>query len=168
MQLSSSYLDETLGFVVLDRDRRRFATWDAIRAAGPLTIAVPDLPYYIEALRARLPAARLRPVHTLAEMFGPDAPPADALAMPAERGSAWTLRYPRYSVAVPAGSIKVPLAIAMPRGEPDLAGFINAWLDLKRKDGTLDALFDYWILGRDAAARAPRWSIIRDVLHWTD
>ena len=87
--------------------------------------------------------------------------------MPAERGSAWTLRYPGYSVVVPTPLLKVPLALALPRDEPDLGAFVITWLDLKRKDGTLDALYQYWILGRGAARTEPRWSIIRNVLHWT-
>jgi hypothetical protein len=40
------------------------------------------------------------------------------------------------------------------------------WLDLKRKDGTIDELFSHWILGKDATVRPPRWSILHDVLHW--
>jgi ABC-type amino acid transport substrate-binding protein len=100
-------------------------------------------------------------------LFGGDTLAADAVAMPAERGSAWTLRYPQYAVVVPSPDpIKVPLAYAMPRGEPELGAFVNTFIDLKRRDGTLDALYRYWILGRSATPRAPRWSIIADVLHW--
>jgi hypothetical protein len=46
--------------------------------------------------------------------------------------------------------------------------FLDTWLDLSRKNGTLDELYRYWILGRDDGAREPRWSVIRDVLHWVD
>ena len=69
MQLSSSYLDETMGFVVLDSDRSRFSSWESIRAAGPLTIAVPNQPYYVEKLRARLPQAHLRTADTIEALF---------------------------------------------------------------------------------------------------
>ena len=47
-----------------------------------------------------------------------------------------------------------------------MARFLGTWIDLKRKDGTIDALYGHWILGRDAKPRRPRWSILRDVLHW--
>jgi Na+/H+-dicarboxylate symporter/ABC-type amino acid transport substrate-binding protein len=167
MQLSSPYLDETLGFVVPDNARHRFDSWDAIRASGPLTIAMPDVPYFVSALRTRLPLAHVRTARTMEGLFGGDTLAADAVAMPAERGSAWTLRYPQYAVVVPSPDpIKVPLAYAMPRGEPELGAFVNTFIDLKRRDGTLDALYRYWILGRSATPRAPRWSIIADVLHW--
>jgi ABC-type amino acid transport substrate-binding protein len=167
MQLSSPYLEETVAFVVADRARHQFESWDAIRAAGALTIAVPDVPYYTAALHRRLPEAQLRRVATIDGMFTGAGAHADAMALPAERGSAWTLRYPEYSVVVPGPDlIKVPLAFALPRGESDLAAFVNTWIDLKRRGGTIDELYQRWILGRAAVPPRPRWSILRDVLHW--
>jgi ABC-type amino acid transport substrate-binding protein len=166
LQLSQAYLSETLGFVVRDERRRQFESWPAIRARGELTIAAPAVPYYMDTLQQRLPAARLVPIETAAKIFDSDNG-IDAIAMPAERGSAWTLRYPKYSVVVPAPDlIKVPLVFAVPPDEPELAALVNTWIDLKRSDGTIQALYDYWILGRAAASAPPRWSIIRDVLHW--
>jgi hypothetical protein len=44
--------------------------------------------------------------------------------------------------------------------------FVNIWIDLKKKDKTIKALYDHWILGKAAEKKEPRWSIIRDVLHW--
>ena len=54
---SDSYLDETLAFVVPDDQREQYASWDAIRDRGALTIAVPDVPYYVSKLRDLLPRA---------------------------------------------------------------------------------------------------------------
>jgi Na+/H+-dicarboxylate symporter len=167
MLLSAPYLDETLAFVVADRTRGEFQTWARIRSRTPLTIAVPDVPYYVERLQALLPNARLDPVPTIAGLFARTG--ADAYALPAERGSAWTLRYPQFSVVVPfPDPIKIPIAWGLPAAEPALAAFVNTWLDLKRRDGTIEELYRYWILGRDPDTARPRWSIIRDVLHWVD
>jgi ABC-type amino acid transport substrate-binding protein len=93
----------------------------------------------------------------------------DAIAMTAERGAAWSLLYPRYSVVVPQPNvIRLPLAYPVARGDQDLADFLTTWIELKKSDGTIDRLYDYWILGQDAEPRTPRWSIIRDVLHWVE
>jgi ABC-type amino acid transport substrate-binding protein len=93
----------------------------------------------------------------------------DAVLFPAERGSAWTLMYPAYSVVVPEpGIVKVPLAYPIARRDQAFAAFVNTWIDLKKKDGTMDAVYRYWILGQNPSARVPRWSIIRDVLHWVE
>ncbi|MBW2472076.1 MAG: hypothetical protein JRE18_08365 [Deltaproteobacteria bacterium] len=89
--------------------------------------------------------------------------------MSAERGSAWTLIHPEYSVAIPQPDVlAAPVSIAMARDAERLSHFINVWLRLKREDRDLDELYQYWILGRGAEPRQPRWSIIRDVLGWVD
>ncbi len=166
---SQPYLDETFALVVPDHDREAFSSWARIRARTVTTIAVPDLPYYVEKLRERVPNARLHAVPDVASVFAPDAPAVDAILMPAERGSAWTLLHPKYAVVVPEpGIIKVPLAYPVRGRDEAFVSFLNSWIDLKRKDGTLDRLYAYWVLGRDAAPPAPRWSIIRDVLHWVE
>ena len=99
---SDSYLDETLAFVVPDDQRESYASWDAIRDRGPVTIAVPDVPYYVLKLRELLPRAVIQ-VHAagIEPLFDRATTHADALALPAERGSAWTLIHPAYSVVVP-------------------------------------------------------------------
>jgi ABC-type amino acid transport substrate-binding protein len=92
--------------------------------------------------------------------MGPDArttlrdPSIVAIVATAERGSAYTLRYPEYSVAVPMPRpLKIPLAYIVLGRDEMLASVVNTWIDLKRKDGTIDRLFAHWILGRDAVAR---------------
>ncbi len=166
---SDPYLDETVAFVVRDESRERFATWDAIDAQGAITIATRNVPYYLDKLRARLPRANLRPFDRITDVFEKPAPDVDAIAMPAERGSAWTLLYPQFSVVVPEpGVLKIPLAYALSTHDQEFGTFINTWIQLKRRDGTIDDLYQYWILGRNAAPRRPRWSVIRNVLHWVE
>ena len=166
---SVSYLDETLGLVIEDERRGRFQHWASIRAGGPLTIAVPDVPYYLDKIRELIPGVSTRKVDDVGALLAEGPPDVDAVALPAERGSAWTLMFPRYTVVVPEPSkIRIPLAFPLARNDEAFASFINTWIELKRKDGTIDALYEYWILGRSADRHAPRWSIIRNVLHWTD
>jgi Na+/H+-dicarboxylate symporter/ABC-type amino acid transport substrate-binding protein len=166
---SVSYLDETFALLVEDDLRGRFETWSAIRAAGPLTVAVPDIPFYADRLRELVPGVVIRPFDDVVTLLTERATGVDAVALPAERGSAWTLMFPRYTVVVPEPSkIRLPLAYPLARDDQAFASFINTWIELKRKDGTIDALYEYWILGRSAQRPAPRWSVIRNVLRWTD
>ncbi len=169
MLFSASYTDETLGLLVLDHDRDRFASWREVRALGAITIGVPDVPYYVDKLHELAPAAIVRTVKTFEEVFASEQFDMDAFALPAERGSAWTLLHPQYTMVVPEGVLlKIPLAYPIGRSDEGFATFINTWIDLKRKDGTLDALFKHWVLGQNAVPARPRWSIARDVLHWID
>ena len=57
-------------------------------------------------------------------------------------------------------------AIVIAGGDQQLASVVNTWIELKRKDGTIDELFAHWILGRTPSATHRRWSILDDVLHW--
>ena len=169
VRFSSPYLDETVAFVVKDHLRARFETWASIRAATDLAIGVPAVPYYQRLLADRLPGLTLRAVAVTAQDFLDPAAGLDAIALPAERGSVLTLLNPKWTVVVPSpGVIKVPLAFPLGGQDPAWAAFVDTWIEMKRRDGTLAALYDHWILGRSATARTPRWSVVSDVLHWTD
>lgn len=169
MLFSESYLDETMALIVRDHRRDEFTSWDAIRELGPITILAPDVPYYIDKLRELAPNAVLQ-IESQDDLKLPlDDARVDALLLPAERGSAWTLMFPQYSVVVPGPDpIRVPLGYPIGKRDERFASFVNTWIGLKRKDGTLDAVYRYWVLGQNAAPRQPRWSIIRNVLHWTE
>ena len=163
---SVPYLDETAAFVVRDHLRGRFETWSSIQEATDLSIGIPPLPYYERLLKARLPGLAM---HTFQLGQDPLADSAgfDAVAMPAERGSVLTLLNPKWTVVVPSpGLIKIPLAFPLAGTDPQWSSFVNTWIDMKRRDGTLDALYAHWILGKDTEKRTPRWSVVRNVLHW--
>jgi ABC-type amino acid transport substrate-binding protein len=167
MAFSASYLDETLAFIVPDNLRDRFSRWDSIRTQGPLRLGVPPLPTYIAKIQRELPDAQLTPIDSVDQLFVGKTLAFDALVLTAERGSAWTLLHPQYSVAVPLPQpIKVPLAYPVAAHDEAFAKLVSTWIELKQKDGTIDALFAHWILGRDASPRQPRWSVIRNVMHW--
>ncbi len=166
MRFSQPYLDETLGFVVRDELRDEFSSWAKIRGLGAKRVGIPDVPYYIAMVRERAPLLRLEVVDST--ML--DVPRQfEAIVMPVERGSVMTLLHPEFTAVVPEPDpIKVPLAYPVARHDEQWAAFMNTWIELKKRDGTLDTLYRHWVLGRDAAPPKPRWSIIRDVLHWVN
>lgn len=93
----------------------------------------------------------------------------DALIDIAEAASAWTLIYTDFSVVVPKPrTVSVPIAYSLPRNAPQLAAFVETWLQLQKEAGVVDELFNYWILGEGAESSEPRWSIIWDVLGWVE
>jgi ABC-type amino acid transport substrate-binding protein len=125
-----------------------------------------NAPYYVAKLREYLPQAELVLLKSPREFFTRTTVDVDALAYPAEGGSAWTLIYPAYSVVVPRPDVlAVPLGYGIARGDREFADFVNTWIDLKSKDQTIKALYDYWILGQTGVQGSPRWSVIRNVLH---
>ena len=170
MSFSVPYLDETLGFVVKDYLRDRFSSWANIRELGSFAVKIPNLPYYVDQIRRRAPTLKLDLVETLNEIEnGLRQATLDAVVLPAERGSVLTLLYPKYTVVVPEpDTVKIPLAYPVAHRDQEWTQFVNTWIELKRRDGTIDALYGHWILGKHADKREPRWSVIRNLLHWVD
>jgi len=169
MTVSNSYMDETLAFVVKDHLREKFSTREAVQGLESPRIGVPDNPYAIRLIQDYLPKAKIVKFKTPREFFKKKGENVDAFLFTAEAGSAWTLLYPEYSTVVPQPDVaSIPMAYAVPRGDQKLLDFVNSWLDLKKKDRTVENLFNHWILGQGAKEKKPRWSIIRDVLHWVD
>ena len=169
MALSGSYMNTTMAFIVRDHWRDEFSRWETIQQLETPRIGVPNLHYFASVIRERLPNAKLVPLNSVRDYFRTEWEILDAFALGAETSSAWTLVYPQFQVTVPLPNpVSIPLAYAMPRGEHGLVDFVYTWIDLKKKDHTIDALFEHWILGKHALQKGPRWSVIRDVLHWVE
>jgi hypothetical protein len=118
---------------------------------------------------AQSPLAELVPLGSPREFFTRKEDELDALVYSAEAGSAWSLVYPAYTVAIPHPDVQaVPTAYEIAHGDREWVDFVDTWIELKKKDRTIARLYDYWILGRSAVEREPRWSIMRNVLHWVD
>ena len=136
-----------------------------------LRVAVPDLPYLEEITHREFPRLEIVPLPLggSLDFFTGRMERVDGVVLPAERGSYYTLLYPAFSVAVPHPlAIRFPLAYPVGRRDLEFARFLGIWIDLQRKNGTIQSLYDHWILGRDAQPKQPRWSVIRDVLHWVN
>ncbi|REJ92296.1 MAG: hypothetical protein DWQ35_12530 [Planctomycetota bacterium] len=101
-----------------------------------------------------------------AEFFNSEAPVADVLASSLEEGSAWTSKYPAYSVVRPEEvDARTPLYYFVAE-QSRFERLVNSWLEMNRVNGTREQLYDYWILGKDLQSPEPRWSILRNVLGW--
>lgn len=169
MAFSTSYMDQTLAFIVKDYRRQEFSSRDAVRRLKAPRVGVPDVPYYLNKVRDYLPQATLVVLPSIREFFETRGEDLDAFVFSAEAGSAWTLLYPAYSVAIPQPDVlAIPLAYPMARGDAELVRVINTWIELKKKDKTIAALYDHWILGKNAVPKQPRWSVLRNVLHWVN
>ncbi len=168
MGLTEPYMQLTGAFIVPDHRRGEFSSFERVRRIPHLVLAtVGSSPSLTRTVLRALPAATVRTLPSPRPFFKGAAGDMDALVFSAEAGAAWTLLYPSFAVAVPHPMVvRVPLAYAVGRRDPELTDFVNHWLTLKKANGTQDALYRHWILGEGARETAPRWSILRDVLHW--
>lgn len=162
---SNAYLDLTLSLVVPDHRRRDFNTLQAIAAQPTLSIALVSSHYFSKRIRELLPEVVFVELESAEAFFSAAQAPADALLLSAEEGSAYAFRYPRYTVVNPMQTrVQFPAGYAMPRGENEWHTYVDNWIDLKRKDGSIDQLYHSWIMGGVTENREPRWSILKDVL----
>ena len=114
-----------------------------------------------------LPDAQLIELKNNRDYFESPELSLDALLISAESGSAFTLLYPQFEVAVPAElDVRLPLFYAIAGNDTETHDFLNHWVELRTKDGTFEDYYEHWILGKTRNVRRPRWCIIRDVLHW--
>jgi ABC-type amino acid transport substrate-binding protein len=167
---SRPYADGFIAFAVPGKRRYAFATQQALRRAGPLTLGLASADATLrEALREALAGMDIRfaVVAAPSEFFTGQRPEIDALVMLAQEAAAMSLLFPRFAAVVPQPDpIAVPLGLAVRKGEPDLAAFIDNWLEIQKASGALDRSYAYWVLGEGAAPRQYRWSVLRNVLGW--
>ena len=114
---SASYADETMALLVKDHRRSDFATADKIREMPSVALAVPEIPFFLSFVRDRVPEASITPIRAPEEFFEEYGEELDGFVATAERGSAWTLLHPEYSVVVPGPRTTiVPLAYPVAGG----------------------------------------------------
>ena len=163
------YMDVTLAVVVQDHAKGEFRSTEEILEIDGLKLGVIKDSFFAERAPRVLPDnVAIVELNSAQEFFEGGYRDIDGLVMSAESGSAWTLRYPQFTVANPLqGRIRVPLYYVT-AADLEFETFLQNWLTLKKSDGTYSELYDYWILGQDNQEKTPRWSIIRNVLGWVN
>lgn len=169
-EFAASPMDLTLGLLVPDHRRKEFSSLGALQRVPDFKIGVVQSDNALRHLiESAIPGVDLVSVPSPREFLRGNKPELDAVAFSAEGGSAWTLIYPAYSVVVPRpGTVKLSLGYPLPRGEREWRNFLSQWVEVKKKEGTVSGLFDHWIQGLGAEDHTPRWSVIRNVLHWVE
>lgn len=169
MDLSEPYMELTLAFAVRDHRREDFSSSKAVKGLIAPRIGIHDSRYWVAKLQRYLPEAIVVPLPSHKEFFEGKHSELDAFVLAAEAGAAWSLLHPEYTVAIPHPDIvKAPVVYPLPRGQEAMLDAVNAWITLRKADGTIGKLYDHWILGKSVAQRKRRWSVIHDVLDWAD
>lgn len=172
-ELSIPAYNSPLGFIVKDYRREEFKSWENIRKyRDSLRVGVEDVPGSIPRLRNFTANAEIVPIKSMEQqlkLLESESVDIDAIADMAEEGAALTVLYPNFTLVVPRPTVYIPAAYAVAVGNYDLLKGFNAWLLAKQAEGTVDKLYRHWMLGGAAEAeKAPRWSVIRNVLGWVE
>ena len=170
MNFSVPYVHETLAFVVKDYRRHEFESSQARTMLKRPKIA--DFSHhanYANAVRRYIPQAEFVRIESIDEFFSRAGDDIDAILLTAERGAALSMIHPEYTVVLPRPKlVSIPIAYPLSFRFLRAVRSLNNWLELKQLDGTIDTLYNYWLLGKNAVPQQPRWSVIKNVLHWVD
>jgi ABC-type amino acid transport substrate-binding protein len=171
VELSEPYMMGTVGLVVRDNRRQEFARVDDLRQRRGLRIGVPlDVTQLASAVRRYFDdsGVELAPFENPLSFLEGDGPDLDAFLMPAETGAAATLLYPEFTVVVPQPDpVQLPFAFGLPLDSSELATAVNEWIVFAQSEGKTKRAYDYWVLGRGAQEKEPRWSVARNLLGWS-
>jgi Na+/H+-dicarboxylate symporter len=167
LEFTTPYMELNYAFVVPDYRQSEFSSLQQVAATADLKIAVINDPSRVDAIERTLPKAEILPVDSYNQFFAGNLGTWDCIVMSAEAGSAWTLLYPNYAVVVPKPEPHIyPIGFAVAQGNQQLLNYLNSWIAMTKRSLSMQKAYDRWILGKGAEEIKPRWSIIRDVLHW--
>ncbi len=159
------YQTATLSVVLVDHRRGEFEKWDDPHRRPNMRLAVVYENLVAAALR-ELPDVEIVLIDSLRSFFEGGHHDLDGLLIAAEEGAAWNVLYPEFAVVVPQPIVQRPVGMASRLADEEWLRFLDSWLEFERMAGSLDALRVFWIEGGGTAERTPRWSVVRDVLHW--
>jgi ABC-type amino acid transport substrate-binding protein len=159
---SNPYMNMTTAVVVEDHRRNEFKSWRLIDKKHIIRLGVVG-ERRAKNVKRYLPNTDVTLLETYSDFFTDNPKGVDALVISAEAGSAWTILYPTYSVAVPEPHQKANAALAIPLDSSDFENFVNDWLQMKQTSGIIDKLYNKWILGTEVEQKKGRWSIGRDL-----
>jgi Na+/H+-dicarboxylate symporter len=167
MKFTDSVVTVHMAFVVPDGKKTEFTQLENVKKMDGLRVAVYNNTALVTVARQLLPRATIVPIESKEEFFVEGK--ADALMIPAEEGYTLTLLYPFFDVAIiePYDSYLMMYAYPVARNSSEsylLA--LNYWIRMEKDYGMLDKKYDYWVLGKIPELAEPRWSVVRNVLHW--
>ena len=166
-ELSHPYSLEHTAFLVRDYDRGRFASLEIMNGGEGMTIAVPPLEGSLDGFKQLLPRATLRSYDSVTDVAS-DATVTGVL-MSLERAYYWSRVRPEMTAVKPEGlDVAAITVFAVPSGELEMRNLIDLWIETREASGEAKDAYAYWIRGEALTPRVPRWSVLRNVLGWTD
>lgn len=166
---SNPYIESQLVFVYHRDLRKKYPTLQKIEENPEVKIAVLQGSSFISIAKELFPDKQIIELKDYGEFITKY--PNEILLWTEQEAISWVIRQPQYFILFPKPPLEVDTFGYPVRAEEDrFLCFVNQWLSLKQHQGFTKAAYDLWILGKTekTADEPPRWSIIHDVLHWTN
>ncbi|QLE84468.1 cation:dicarboxylase symporter family transporter [Shewanella sp. Scap07] len=161
-------LELTLAIATRDHMVSQFKNAESIQALQDIKVAYVEHSDIVSDAKQKYPHIEFVKIDGYKDFFRQKKHKYDALIISAQAGSAWTLFFPGYGIAIPTNKNRYPVAYAVAQSNQSLLNYVNNWQKLRKVDGHQDRFYEYWMLGKGASKEQPRWSVIRNVLGWVD
>jgi len=169
MCFSHPYLDSRLVFIMRKKFSRLYTSLYDIIKNRDVKIVVRKGTSYEALARTLIPHDQIAVIDNYEDYV--EHYPNDVLLRGEPQSIAWSLNYPNFTVVVPNPSIgQDSLGYAVALGSDQMLCYLDQWLLLKKNEHFTQDQYDLWILGKTeiGTPKKRRWSIIRDVLGWTE
>ena len=167
MKFTDPVVTVHLAFVVPDGKKEEFTKLDDVKMMDGLRVAVFNNTALVTVAHKLLPNATVVPIDSREDFF--EKGKADALLVPAEEGYPMTLVYPFFDVAIIEPYDSYQMMYGYPVAKDSSESYLlalNYWIRMEKDYGLLQKKYDYWVLGKIPGSAGPRWSVVRNVLHW--
>ena len=163
--VSRAYRESPLALIARTETAGRLRDGKALREDETLRIAVFRSELMESLARTLFPRARIVVIPSYESLPGETA--IDAALWTLDQARAWASAHPGFSAVVPRDfGTPFLMAYLMPPNSREFAVLVDQWLELQKSNGFQEAMQSYWLEGRPRTRSAPRWSVIRNVLHW--
>ncbi len=165
---SNPYMTLTFALIVFDYEKEKFSSQKKLTKMKDLRIAVLKDSIHLDMIKKYLPNAKILQISQREDFFTQNTD-CNALMTTAEEGAAWALIYPEYGVVVPTPLLlRINAAYPVRKGDFGFVNFMNHWLEMQKINGFIKTQYDYWLLGIEYEKKEPHWSILRNVLGWSE
>ncbi|HEY5234648.1 MAG TPA: cation:dicarboxylase symporter family transporter [Rhabdochlamydiaceae bacterium] len=169
MCFSHPYLDSRMVFLMRKKFSHTYTSLEDILKHPHVKLVVRKGSSYETLARSLVPDDQIATIDNYEEYV--QNYPNDVLFRGQPQSIAWSLNYPNFTVVMPKPEIaQDSLGYAVALGSDQMLCYLNQWLTLKKNERFTQHQYDLWILGKTEieTPQPRRWSIIRDVLGWTD
>lgn len=169
LTFTQSYISPRLCFVVQEKVRKLFTSIDSIMQNPRIKLAVLKGSAFETAARELFPNKKIILLNTYEDFDAKD--PLVALLWEEQEAIAWSLCHRNYRIIFPQPPMGFDtLSYAIRNDSPRFIHYLDQWLELKKSQGFTDRQYALWIKGKTeiAVPSEPRWSVLRNVLHWDE
>ncbi len=162
--LSKPYLTVSLALVV-KKDNDNLDSFESATKVDSFTICYFEREEVAKEYASFFPNAKIEQIYGLDEFFNDkDSSEYDAYLTSAERASILTITHPGYKVVNPL-PYHIKNALVFPLASSTIwKRYIDNWIELRKKDGTIQRLYSQWILGREYKKKEKAWSVWDNII----